>query len=189
MQLCHRSRLALLGIFLAASLGGPSGTALAADDGEFELRGLISARFANAWQQGSLDDGGDLDDSQGIDTAIGFRAGEYFAFSLGWEWQTDDDFDTHYFPANFRFYSPALLERVRLYATTGMGLLFTRTHDSFNPNGDDRAAAFHAGGGLQIEITEEIGLLWYAKYNRGLGSADDFESVVHGVGLQYSWGL
>jgi hypothetical protein len=177
--------VAALGIMLTAG----SASAQSGDAGELDLRGLLSVRFAHAYEMSDLDVGGKLGDSQGVDVAAGLRMGEHFAFQLGWEWQTDDDFDTHYFPAQIRGYSPALLERIRLYGDLGIGILFTRMHNDFNANDDERAAAFHAGGGLQIDVTEEIGLLWYVKYKRGLGELDDFESVVHGVGLQYSWGL
>jgi opacity protein-like surface antigen len=191
----HRSCCApsrFLAIFtVVASFALCAATASAQDEGEdaLELFGLFSARYAHAYEMSDLDVGGELDDSRGVDLAAGFRAGEYFAFQVGYEWQTDQDFDSHYFPLIFRGYSPALFERARLYGEAGLGLFFTRPHDDFNGNGNERASAFHVGGGLQIDITEAFGLLWYLKYKRGLGEVDDWESVVNGVGLQYTWGL
>ena len=53
----------------------------------------------------------------------------------------------------------------------------------------ERAGAFDAGGGFHVDITEDVALLAYARYKRGLGEVDDFESVVSGVGFEYRWGL
>lgn len=172
--------LTLLGLLAA-------GAASAQD--ELELKGLLSARFAHAYQLSDLDIGGELDDSLGIDVAAGFQAGRYLAFQLGYEWQTDGDFDTHYFPVTVRAYSPVLLERLRLYGTVGLGVFFTRTHHEFNGNLNERAAAFHAGGGFSVDINDDLGLLVYAKYMQGLGQTSDFKSIVQGVGFEYRWGL
>ena len=177
-------RLQLTVTILVLTLGGA-----ASAQNQTELRGLLSVRFAHASELSEMDTGGKFNDGQGIDIAAGFRAGERFAFQLGYEWQTDDDFDTHYFPVTVRAYSPVLMERVRLYGTVGLGVFFTRVHNDFNPNGNQRAAAFHTGGGFEIELNESIGLLVYAKYKRGLGEASNFESIVQGVGFQYHWGL
>ncbi len=161
----------------------------AAAQEEEQFKGLVSVGFAHSYQFSDLDVGGDLDDGVGIDVAAGFQAGKHLAFLVGYEWQTDDDFDTHYFPVTIRAYSPVLLERLRLYGTVGVGVFFTRVHGKFSPNDNDRAAAFHAGGGFQVDISEELGLLVYAKYQRGFGQVDDYESVVQGVGFEYRWGL
>lgn len=165
-----------------------AGSAAAQDDDAIELRGLLSARFAHAYQMGEVGSV-DLGDSQGVDTAIGFSMGDHFAFQLGFEWQTDDDFDTYYFPATFRGYSPLLFERLSLYGEFGIGLFFLEPDGALSSTDNERAAGYHAGGGLQADISENLSLIWYAKYKRGFGQVDDFESVVHGVGLQYSWGL
>lgn len=177
-------RLQLTVTILALTLAGA-----ASAQNKTELRGLLSVRFAHASEMSDLDVGGKFDDSQGIDVAAGFRYGESLAFQLAYEWQTDNDFDTHYFPVTVRAYSPELLERARLYGTAGLGVLFTRVHNDFKPVGNQRGAAFHVGGGLEISLNEQIDLLLYAKYKRGLGETDDFESVVQGIGLQYHWGL
>lgn len=163
------------------------GTASAQE--QSEIRGLLSVRFAHAFEQSDLDAGDKFDDSQGIEIGAGFQPGERFAFLLGYEWQTDNDFDTHYFPVTVRAYSPPLLENVRLYAMAGLGVLFTRVYNDLAPNGNQRAAAFHAGGGLELELNENVGVVVYTKYKRGLGEVDGFESVVSGVGVQYRWGL
>ena len=163
------------------------GTASAQE--QSEIRGLLSVRFAHAFEQSDLDAGDKFDDSQGIEIGAGFQPGERFAFLLGYEWQTDNDFDTHYFPVTVRAYSPALLENVRLYATVGLGVVFTRLYNDLEPNGNQRAAAFHAGGGLEFELNENVGILVYTKYKRGLGEVEDFESIVSGIGVQYRWGL
>ncbi len=161
----------------------------AAAQEEEQFKGLVSVGFAHSYQFSDLDVGGDLDDGVGIDVAAGFQAGKHLAFLVGYEWQTDDDFDTHYFPVTVRAYSPVLLDRLRLYGMVGLGVFFTRVHHEFNPNGNQRAAAYHVGGGLQVEISEELGLLVYAKYKAGIGEVDDYESIVQGVGFEYRWGL
>lgn len=177
-------RFQLIATFLALTLAGA-----ASAQEESPLKGIISGSFANAYEFSDLDEGGDLDDSVGVDVAVGFQAGEYLAFQLGYEWQTDSGFDTHYFPAIVRGYSPVLLDRLRLYGTVGLGLLFTRPHDEFSGNGNERAGAFHVGGGLSVDITKDLGLLVYLKYKRGMGEVDDWESLVQGVGLEYRWDL
>ena len=191
MRFSRPSRSMVLGsLLVAVSVALASGNASAqSDSGQLEARGLLSVRFAQGYQNGDLDVGGNLDDTSGIEVGAGFSLGDYFSFQLGYEGQYDDDYDTHYFPATFIGYSPAVFERVRFYGTAGIGLFFARTHDSLNANDNERASGFHAGGGLEIAITEQLALLWYAKYMQGLGSADDYESVVQGIGLQFSWGL
>ena len=179
-SLCLQVTVTLLALTLAGGASAQEKT---------KLTGLLSASFAYSHQMGDLDPGGNLDDGLGVDIGAGFQAGEYLAFLLGYEWQTNDDFDTHYFPLSVRAYSPVLLDRLRMYGTVGIGVFFTRVHDEFNPNGNERAAGFHAGGGFSIDLSEEIGLLVYTKYKRGLGQVDDFESFVNGVGLEYRWGL
>jgi hypothetical protein len=179
-SLCLQVTVTLLALTLAGAASAQE---------ETELKGLLSVSFAHSYQMGDLDVGGNLDDGVGLDVAAGFQAGEHLAFLLGYEWQTNDDYDTHYFPVSVRVYSPLLLDRLRLYGTVGVGVFFTRVHNEFNPNGNDRAAAFHTGGGFSVDVSEELGLLVYLKYQRGLGQVDDFESLVPGVGFEYRWGL
>ena len=156
---------------------------------ELGLQGVVSLAFAYSSQETELEYGGKLSDGVGIDFDAGFQAGENFAFLLGYEWQTSADFDSFYFPVSVRAYSPLLLERVRLYGTVGIGVFFARLHHEFNANGTERAGAFDAGGGFHVDITEDVALLAYARYKRGFGEVDDFESVVSGVGFEYRWGL
>ena len=164
-----------------------AGAATAQD--ETNLEGVLSLGFAYSSQQTELEYGGKLKDGVGIDLDAGFQAGEHFAFLLGYEWQTSADFDSFYFPVSVRAYSPLLLERVRLYGTVGIGVFFARLHHEFNANGSERAAAFDAGGGFHVDITDNVALLAYARYKRGFGEVDDFESVVSGVGFEYRWDL
>ena len=88
-SLCFQVTVTLLALILA---GGASAQE------KLKLTGLLSASFAYSHQLGDLDAGGNLDDALGIDIGAGFRAGDHLAFLLGYEWQTNDDFDTHYFP-------------------------------------------------------------------------------------------
>jgi hypothetical protein len=164
-----------------------AGTASARN--QLELEGLLDVAFAASIQRTDLDSGGDLGNGVGLNVNAGLQAGEHLAFLVGYEWQTGDDYDTHYFPVTVRAYSPLLLERLRFYATAGLGLFFTRMHSEFTPNGNQRAAAFDAGGGFQVDISEQIALLVYARYQRGLGEVDDYESIIQGLGFQYRWGL
>ena len=172
--------IAILTLTLAGTAKAQNGTG---------LQGILSLGLAYSSQETELEYGGKLGDGVGIDLDAGFQAGEHLAFLLGYEWQTSPDFDSFYFPFSVRAYSPLLLERVRLYGNVGIGVFFTRPHEEFNANGNQRAAAIEAGGGFHVNITEDVALLAYARYKRGLGEVDDFESVVSGVGFEYRWDL
>jgi hypothetical protein len=176
--------LALPTALLALSLAG-----VAAAQEETKIKGLASVGYSHSFQTTSLDPGGSFNDGNGMDVLVGFQAGEYLAFLVGWQWQSESDFDTHFFPVELRAYSPPLFEdRLRFYGQFGIGLLYTRLHNEFNDD-NERASAVRAGLGAEIGITENISGLVYSSFLWGLGSADDYDWGTAGVGLQYEWGL
>jgi hypothetical protein len=166
-----------------------AGTA-AAQEGELQLKGLASVGYSHSFQSTFLDPGGSFSDGNGIDASVGFQAGEHVAFLVGWQWQGESDFDTHFIPVSIRGYSPPLLEdRVRLYGQFGLGLLFVQLHNEFNVDDNERASAVRLGLGAEVGITETLSAVVYSSYLWGLGSADDYNWGTVGVGLQYEWGL
>ena len=74
-----------------------------------------------------------------------------------------------------------------MYGQFGIGLFFSRLHNEFNRNDNERGSAIRAGGGFEIGINEDVSGLVYGSYMRGLGSTDDYRSATLGVGLQYRW--
>ncbi len=180
---CRSAILAVPTMLLVLSLAG---TAVAA---ELELAGIISAGYRHSFQNTSLTPGGSFSDGNGVDVQAGLQAGQYLAFLVGWHWQSESDFDTHFIPVSIRGYSPPLLEdRIRLYGQFGIGLLYTRLNNEFSGD-NERASALRTGLGVEVGITEDISGIVYGSYLWGLGSADDYEWGSIGLGLEYRWGL
>lgn len=158
---------------------------------ELELRGILAVGYRHSFQDTKLPGGaGSFDDGNGSELSVGFQAGRYLAFLLSWEWQTGDDYDTHYVPFDVRMMSPSLLEdRVHLFGQVGIGLFFSRLQDDFEtPETDsERGSAVRAGGGVEIGIREDVSAVIYGGYLWGLGSTEDYEYGTVGLGLQYRW--
>ncbi len=113
------------------------------------------------------------------------------AFLAGYEWQTQSDYDTHFFPVSVRALSPSILDRVHLYGQFGIGLLYSNLHHEFNTTGGEnvKASAFRLGGGVEVGITDQVSAIVYGAWLKGMGSANDYEYGTAGVGLQYRWEL
>jgi hypothetical protein len=45
------------------------------------------------------------------------------------------------------------------------------------------------GGGVEVDVVDHWSAVLDANYTKGLGSADDYEAGVLGVGLVYRWDL
>jgi hypothetical protein len=185
-----RNRPALV-LLLALAATGVAGSAVA-QDGEptgIEIQGIASAGYTHSFQRTDLPSGGSISDGNGIDVLAGIQTGEYLAFQLGAQWQGESDFDTYYFPVMVRAMSPVVLERVRMYGQAGLGLFFSSLHNEFNGNENERGAMYSLGGGFEVGIDDGFSAIVYAAYQKGLGSTNDYESRILGVGLQYRWGL
>jgi opacity protein-like surface antigen len=187
----HFRALSLSALAAAVLILSPVAPASAQDGRtQTKITGLASAGYSHSFQDTDLNPGGSFNDGNGLDLQVGFQYGEYVAFTLGYHWQTESDYDTHFFPLAVRGYSPpSMSDRVRLYGEVGIGILFTRLHNEFNQpdNDNEKAAAVRLGGGVEIKLTDEVSGLVYGHYNKGMGSVDDFEYGTVGVGLQYHW--
>jgi hypothetical protein len=174
---------------LAALMISVPGSALAQSGNEgLEIRGFASLMYARSFQDTDLD-GSSFDDGNGLDFRAGFQPGDWLAFTLGYQWQTDSDYDTHYFPVGVRAYTPALAERVRFYGEGAIGIFFSRLSGDLGEEDNERAAAIQVGGGVEVDITNDWAAVLDMNYTKGLGSADDYEAGVLGVGLVYRWDL
>ena len=173
---------------LAALMLTAPGRALAQGPQALEIRGFASLMYAHSFQDTDLG-GSSFDDGNGLDFRAGFQPGDWVAFTLGYQWQTDGDYDTHYFPIGVRGYAPALAERVHFYGEGAIGIFFSRLSGDFGEEDNERASAIQVGGGVEIDIASDWSAVLDANYTEGLGSADDYEAVVVGVGLVYRWDL
>jgi len=172
---------------LALTLAAPR-LAMAQDDEALPIRGMASLMYAHSFQDTNLD-GHSFDDGNGLDFRAGFEPGDWLALTVGYQWQSASDYDTHYFPVGVRAYTPRLAERVRFYGRAAIGVFFSRLSGDFGEEDNERASAYQVGGGVEVDIAEDWAAVLDANYTRGLGSADDYETGVLGVGIVYRWDL
>jgi opacity protein-like surface antigen len=168
----------------------PAQPASAQDPRQTKITGIVSGGYTHSFQDSDLNPGGSFSDGNGLDLLVGFQLGEYVAFMLGYQWQSESDYDTHFVPFVVRGYSPpSMSDRLRLYGEFGLGLFYSRLHNEFNQpdNDNESASAIRVGGGIELELTDDVSGLVYGHYHKGLGSADDYEWGTVGVGLQYHW--
>ena len=178
----------VVGLVLAFAI---SGAAFAQNRGEAPIQGLVSVGYAHAFQSSDLPVGGDLSDGNGLDFRAGFQVGDRYAFDVGYEFQIESDYESHFIPLGMRVYAPPLLERLHLYAQGGMGAFFTRLHHEFNAKDQDneRGWAWRLGIGAEIDVMENISAVTDVRFTRGFGSADDYEYTTVGIGVLYRWDI
>ena len=153
-----------------------------------EIRGIASLAYAHSFQDTGLS-GRSFNDGNGLDFRAGFQPGDWLAFTLGYQWQSGKDYDTHYFPVGVRAYAPTIAERVRFYGQGSLGIFFSRLSGKFGDEDNERASAFQVGSGGEVDIAEDWAAYFDWTYTKGLGSADDYEADVLGVGIVYRWDL
>ena len=178
----------------ASALTAPG--AAVAQQGGLEVRGIASLMYAHSFQDTSLE-GNSFSDGNGLDFRAGFQPGDWVAFTLGYQWQSESDYDTHFFPVGVRAYAPlqrlipasGWWSRVSFYGEGAIGVFFSRLSGNFGEEDNERASAIQVGGGVEVDITDDWSAVLDANYTKGLGSADDYEAAVLGVGIVYRWDL
>jgi hypothetical protein len=176
----------------AASLLAVVGGAAVAQEGEgIPIELLASVAYSHSFQDTDLDSGGSFSDGNGLDLNIGFQLGDHFLFGAGYQWQSESDYDIHFFPIEMRFFGPALLDRIRVYGQLATGPFFSRLHNEFNAVDSDqdnaRGWAWRAGGGVEVAIQDGFSAIVSTNYTKGFGSEDDYKYTTVGVGFAYRW--
>lgn len=173
-----------------------SSAAVAQVPNETPIQGFIGISATHAFQFSDLPVGvgggsDDLNDGNGADFRLGFQVGDRFAFDIGYEWQIESDFESHFIPFGMRVYAPPLLDRLHFYGQGAMGAFFTRLHGDFNQagNSNERGWAWRLGIGAEIDIIEHISAVTDVMYTRGFGSAEDYEYTTVGIGVLYRWDI
>ena len=190
LLLTRRVRPAVAALLLCLVAGAPASFADDYNMKETRLQGIASGGYTHSFQDTSLK-GGSFDDGNGMDLLLGFQAGDYLAFQVGYQWQTQSDYDTHFFPVSVRCMSPSILDRVRLYGQFGLGLFYSQLHHELSAaqRQNARGAMLRLGGGVEVGITKNVSAIVYGAWMKGMGSTSDYESGTAGVGLQYRWDL
>lgn len=201
---CSRTKVtapttALAVTLLLASLAPLAAQAQDEDLEGIEIRGFASVGYMPSFQDTDLA-GSSLDDGQGLEANVGFSTGDMFTFLFGYQLSMDSNYNTHFFPVTLRMYDPwkllpfvsedaELPFGIRAFTNASIGLFFTQVSGKFNSSNNKRASAWRLGGGVEIDIVDNLAGYVDAGYTRGLGSADSYKYGTVGVGVVYRWDL
>jgi opacity protein-like surface antigen len=164
-----------------------------------EIRGVGMVGYMPSFQDSDLA-GSSLDDGQGLKVNLGFSTGDMFTWMLGYELAMDSNYNTHFFPVTMRMYDPWLLLPffeddtklpfgLRTFADASLGLFFTQVSGKFGPADNKRASAWRLGGGIEVDLMDNLAGFIDAGWTEGLGSANSYQYGSVGVGVVYRWDL
>jgi hypothetical protein len=153
-----------------------------------KIQGVLSGGVIGALQD--TDQGGSsFDDAVGMDFSAGFSVGNTFTWLLGYQLVAQSNYSTHFIPVSVRMYSPDFLDRVRVYGQGGIGLFFAQVSGQHGSADSTRASAVRIGGGLEVDIMENLSGYIDAGWTNGLGSANSFKYGTLGLGVVYRWDI